>query len=133
VDSFEGLRIQAALPTRFLQYAWERRTYAKLLDLVENFTIYMDTKGGTQKIVAKNHQYLGVNNAIASMLKARELGHGRGGVFWQTQGSGKTYTMAKTIEEAGRPPVSATIRSIAMRGSTLPRHHMVTVNAAASR
>jgi len=33
VDSFYGLRTQAALPTRFLQYAWERRTYAKLLDL----------------------------------------------------------------------------------------------------
>jgi len=34
-----------------------------------------------------------VNNAIASMLEARKLGHGRGGVFWQTQGSGKSFSM----------------------------------------
>jgi len=34
-----------------------------------------------------------VNNAIASMLGARKAGHGRGGVFWQTQGSGKSFSM----------------------------------------
>jgi type I restriction enzyme R subunit len=34
-----------------------------------------------------------VNNAIVSMLAARKLGHGRGGVFWQTQGSGKSFSM----------------------------------------
>jgi type I site-specific restriction-modification system R (restriction) subunit len=34
-----------------------------------------------------------VNNAIASMLKARNQGHGRGGVVWQTQGSGKSLMM----------------------------------------
>jgi type I restriction enzyme R subunit len=34
-----------------------------------------------------------VNNVIASMLGARKLGHGRGGVFWQTQGSGKSVSM----------------------------------------
>lgn len=42
---------------------------------------------------ARLHQFLGVNNAIASMLAARTLGHGRGGVFWQTQGSGKSFSM----------------------------------------
>ncbi|MFO0285526.1 MAG: type I restriction endonuclease subunit R, partial [Brevundimonas sp.] len=41
----------------------------------------------------QNHPFLGVNNAIASMLEARKLGHGRGGVFWQTQGSGKSFSM----------------------------------------
>ena len=45
------------------------------------------------KIIAQNHQYLGVNIAIVSMLEARQLGHGRGGVFWQTQGSGKSFSM----------------------------------------
>jgi hypothetical protein len=33
----------------------------------------------------ENHQFRGVNNAIAWMLKARKLGHGCGGVFWQAQ------------------------------------------------
>ena len=36
---------------------------------------------------------LGGNNAIASMLRARKKGHGRGCVFWQTQGSGKSLAM----------------------------------------
>ena len=66
---------------------------ARLLDLVENFTLFSEHKAGLVKIIGQNHQYLGVNNAIAAMLIARESGHGRGGVFWQTQGSGKSFSM----------------------------------------
>jgi type I restriction enzyme R subunit len=65
----------------------------RLLDLVENFTLFSEHKAGLIKIVGQNHQFLGVNNAIASMLEARKEGHGRGGVFWQTQGSGKSFSM----------------------------------------
>ncbi len=65
----------------------------RLLDLAENFTLFSEHKAGLVKILGQNHQYLGVNNAIASMLEARKLGHGRGGVFWQTQGSGKSFSM----------------------------------------
>ncbi len=65
----------------------------RLLDLVENFTLFSEHKAGLVKILGQNHQFLGVNNAIASMLEARKLGHGRGGVFWQTQGSGKSFSM----------------------------------------
>ena len=65
----------------------------RLIDLVENFTLFSEHKAGLVKILAQNHQFLGVNNAIASMLEARKLGHGRGGVFWQTQGSGKSFSM----------------------------------------
>ena len=65
----------------------------RLLDLVENFTLFSEHKAGLIKAIAQNHQVLGVNNAIASMLEARKLGHGRGGVFWQTQGSGKSFSM----------------------------------------
>jgi len=65
----------------------------RLLDIVENFTLFSEHKAGLVKIIGQNHQYLGVNNAIASMLSARTLGHGRGGVFWQTQGSGKSFAM----------------------------------------
>lgn len=66
---------------------------ARLLDLVENFTLFSDHKAGLAKIVGQNHQFLGVNNAIAAMQEARRAGHGRGGVFWQTQGSGKSFSM----------------------------------------
>ncbi len=65
----------------------------RLLDLVENFTLFSEHKAGLVKIIGQNHQFLGVNNAIASMLAARKLGHGQGGVFWQTQGSGKSFAM----------------------------------------
>ena len=65
----------------------------RLLDLVENFTLFSEHKAGLVKILGQNHQFLGVNNSIASMLEARERGHGRGGVFWQTQGSGKSFSM----------------------------------------
>jgi type I restriction enzyme, R subunit len=65
----------------------------RLLDLVENFTLFSEHKAGLVKIIGQNHQFLGVNNAIAAMLEARKSGHGRGGVFWQTQGSGKSFSM----------------------------------------
>ncbi len=66
---------------------------SRLLDLVENFILFSEHKAGLVKIVGQNHQFLGVNNAIAASLKARTEGHGRGGVFWQTQGSGKSFSM----------------------------------------
>ena len=64
----------------------------RLLDLVENFILFMEVQGGLIKILAKNHQYLGVNNAITS-LKAIETNRGKLGVFWHTQGSGKSLSM----------------------------------------
>ena len=66
---------------------------ARGLDLLENFTLFSEHKTGLVKIIGQNHQFLGVNNAIASMLEARKRGSGRAGVFWQTQGSGKSFSM----------------------------------------
>src|SRR5262249_39449537 len=44
----------------------------RLLDLVENFTLFDDSRpGGTRKIVARNHQVLGVNSAVASVQRQR--------------------------------------------------------------
>jgi type I restriction enzyme R subunit len=119
----------------------------RLLDLVENFILFDDSRaGGTRKIVARNHQVLGVNNAVASVLKqealkrqfppetrllhaAERVSHdaayaggatladldqeiplvrrahddlGRLGVFWHTQGSGKSYSMAFFTEKVRR-------------------------------
>jgi type I restriction enzyme R subunit len=65
----------------------------RLLDFVENFTLFSVHKTGIVKALAQNHQYLGVNNAIRATLAARAQGHGRAGVFWQTQGSGKSFAM----------------------------------------
>jgi type I restriction enzyme R subunit len=66
---------------------------ARLLDIVENFTLFSEERAGLVKILGQNHQVLGVNKAIPAMLEARVAGHGRGGVFWHTQGSGKSLSM----------------------------------------
>jgi len=62
------------------------------LDLLENFILYDHSGGHTAKILARNHQYLGVNEAIRA-YEARKLNNGKLGVFWHTQGSGKSYSM----------------------------------------
>lgn len=133
-------------------------TKERLLDLVENFLLLDDSRaGGTRKVVARNHQVLGVNSAVASVVRQEELkkrfppserlieyrvpkpellrvaeatppdfayaalasasgpeedelplvkrAHedlGRLGVFWHTQGSGKSYSMAFFAEKVRR-------------------------------
>ena len=130
----------------------------RLLDLVENFLLFDDSRaGGARKIVARNHQVLGVNSAIASVGRQEELKRqfppperlieyrvpkpellkvaeappsesvyaapapasgvqddelpllkrahedlGRLGVFWHTQGSGKSYSMVFFAEKVRR-------------------------------
>lgn len=67
----------------------------KFIDLFENFILFDVLAGKEVKIAAKNHQYLGVNNAIISLKQVKENKEERGrlGVFWHTQGSGKSYSM----------------------------------------
>ena len=64
----------------------------RFLDLVENFTVFEEVRGGLAKKVAKNHQFLGVNKAIEAVQAMRENA-GKLGVFWHTQGSGKSLSM----------------------------------------
>ena len=59
----------------------------RLLDYVENFILYHDHG---YKVVAKNHQFFGVNKGVTSVETRRD---GKLGVFWHTQGSGKSYSM----------------------------------------
>ncbi|MGQ4274699.1 type I restriction endonuclease subunit R [Terrihabitans sp. B22-R8] len=74
---------------------------SSFLDLVENFLLFDDAKGGLRKVVGKCHQVLGVNRAIEAV---NEIGENRGrlGVFWHTQGSGKSLSMVMFAEKVLR-------------------------------
>lgn len=83
----------------------------RLLDILGNFTVFQELPGGLVKLVARNHQYLGVNNALARLREVRQTDltasepgleqspresaaqAAKLGVFWHTQGSGKTVSM----------------------------------------
>ena len=71
------------------------------LDLLENFILYDHTGGRTTKILARNHQYLGVNEAVKA-YEARKLNAGKLGVFWHTQGAGKSYSMVFLAQKIRR-------------------------------
>jgi len=62
------------------------------LDLLENFIVFDDSSGEAKKILARNHQFLGVNRAIEAVRDRRNR-QGKLGVFWHTQGAGKSYSM----------------------------------------
>ena len=73
----------------------------KLMDLFENFIAFEDGGGDLIKILAKNHQYLGVNKVINNAKSLEDL-KGKLGVFWHTQGSGKSYSMVFLSEKIHR-------------------------------
>lgn len=64
-----------------------------LLDIIENFILYQKTNEGLIKIVGKNHQYLGVNKGFEKILDDETRKTKKLGVFWHTQGSGKSFSM----------------------------------------
>lgn len=64
----------------------------RLLDIVRNFVCFNDSNDRIVKILAAYHQYFGVRKAIERATKAVE-GDGKIGVFWHTQGSGKSLSM----------------------------------------
>jgi len=68
-------------------------TQDRLLDMLENFISFMERPGGLIKVIARNHQLLGVNAAIQNLYRVRAAGENRLGVFWHTQGSGKSLSM----------------------------------------
>lgn len=72
----------------------------KLIDYIENFIMF-DNGKRLSKIIAKNHQYIGVNNLMESLNNRKEL-EGKLGVFWHTQGSGKSYSMVFFARKVNR-------------------------------
>jgi type I restriction enzyme, R subunit len=71
------------------------------IDLLENFIIFDDSSRETRKILARNHQFLGVNRAIEAVQDRRNL-EGKLGVFWHTQGAGKSYSMVMFTRKVHR-------------------------------
>lgn len=70
----------------------------RLIDYVENFILFQNQ---STKIIAKNHQYHGVNNLMEAVKNRKEL-QGKLGVFWHTQGSGKSYSMVMFARKVKR-------------------------------
>ncbi len=71
------------------------------MDLVENFILFDESSGESKKILARNHQFLGVNLAIKAVRERRER-QGKLGVFWHTQGAGKSYSMVMFTRKVHR-------------------------------
>lgn len=79
-------------------------TPAHLLDVLQNFMLFMQAGGQTIKTVCRYQQYRAVNRAIARMKTGQtRLEHGehdqRGGIIWHTQGSGKSLTMVFLVRK----------------------------------
>lgn len=72
-----------------------------LLDLFRNFILFDHANSPAAKILARNHQFLGVNEAVQAYSE-RRLNDGKLGVFWHTQGSGKSYSMVFLSEKIKR-------------------------------
>ena len=84
---------------------------SRLLDLFENFILFDNSVGEMVKLIARNHQFIGVNKAVdhfQQQTKRRANGEisqeeaQRLGVFWHTQGSGKSYSMVFLCEKIQR-------------------------------
>jgi type I restriction enzyme, R subunit len=78
----------------------------RLLDILKNFVCFSVETDGTAKILAAYHQYYAVKKAVESTRQATQT-DGKGGVFWHTQGSGKSLSMvfyAHLLQEALNSP-----------------------------
>ena len=76
---------------------------SRLLDIIKNFICF----SGSAKILGAYHQYFAVKKAASSTVRAAETGDRKGGVFWHTQGSGKSLSMvfyAHLLQEALNSP-----------------------------
>ena len=64
-----------------------------LLDILKNFICFDHKDGKSVKVMGAYHQFFAVNKAFNSIMSAAERNDGKGGVFWHTQGSGKSFSM----------------------------------------
>ena len=83
----------------------------RLLDIIKNFTCFSHEEKGAAKILAGYHQYFAVRKAVERTVRATN-GDGKIGVFWHTQGSGKSLSMvfyAHMIQEVLSQPTIVVI------------------------
>ena len=83
----------------------------RLLDIIKNYICFSNDGINRFKILAGYHQYFAVNKAVQSTKRAIET-DGKGGVFWHTQGSGKSLSMvfyAHLLQEALDSPTIVVI------------------------
>ena len=83
----------------------------RFLDIIKNFTCFSHEEKGATKILAGYHQYFAVKKAVERTIKATN-GDGKIGVFWHTQGSGKSLSMvfyAHMIQEVLSQPTIVVI------------------------
>ena len=77
-------------------------THRRMCDIIQNYICFDHKDGKTAKIMSAYHQYFAVNKAVARTHEAQEK-DGKIGVFWHTQGSGKSLSMVfyahKLIQE----------------------------------
>lgn len=73
----------------------------RMLDIFENFLLFDESVGETRKIVPRYFQYYGVNSAFKRVID-RVKNKGKLGVFWHTQGSGKSYSMVYLSQKVFR-------------------------------
>uniref|UniRef100_UPI00404871C2 type I restriction endonuclease subunit R n=1 Tax=Flavobacterium sp. TaxID=239 RepID=UPI00404871C2 len=74
----------------------------RMMDLFENFVLFDNSIGSIVKLIARNHQFIGVNKAVEHFVSVQNKAKNgfiskddaqKLGVFWHTQGSGKSYSM----------------------------------------
>ncbi len=87
-DGFEETKNYVDYDTFFVGMFTRRR----FLDLIHNFTCFSVDESGSAKILAGYHQYYAVKKAIDRTVRATNS-DGKIGVFWHTQGSGKSLSM----------------------------------------
>lgn len=73
----------------------------RLLDIFENYILFDESQSAKKKIVPRYFQYFGVNQAFAQVIRRKE-NQGKLGVFWHTQGSGKSYSMVYLTQKVLR-------------------------------
>jgi len=71
------------------------------MDLLESFIVFDESSGELKKILGRNHQFLGVNRAIEA-VRDRKGRQGKLGVFWHTQGAGKSYSIVMFTRKVHR-------------------------------
>ena len=85
--------------------------FERLLDILQNFICFDHKTGKALKVMGAYHQFFAVNKAVDSYYNATIRHDGKGGVFWHTQGSGKSFSMVFFVHKllANNPGISVVV------------------------